>query len=180
MTMRGRLEASLGAGAVAIILNTAALKLADVISLPTAHGGLLRLISPWLAAPLNELGLIALWQRASAPLPSSPLFQMGFHFVIGIAMAVVYAFAIEPMLGGRPIVKGAVYAAAIWLLNSAVVLPLTGEGFAGSDHLSLAGMLWFAAAHTLFFVMLAVVYRALRAGQDGSVIASPRLRRLVR
>lgn len=161
--MRSRLEASLEAGAVAIVLNTAALKLADVLSLPTAHGGLLRLISPWLAGPLNGSGLTFLWHRAGGPPPSSPLFQTGFHLVVGIAMAVFYAFAVEPFLGGRAIVKGLVYAAAVWLLNSAVVLPLTGEGFAGSEHLPLAGMVWFAAAHTLFFVILALLYRALRA-----------------
>lgn len=178
--MRSRLEASLEAGAVAIILNIAALKLADVIALPTAHGGLLRLISPWLVGPLNGLGLISLWQRAGGPLPSSALFQMGFHFVVGLAMAVVYAFAIEPLLGGRAIVKGLVYAAAVWLMNSAVVLPLTGEGFAGGEHLSLAGMAWFAAAHTLFFVMLAVLYRALRAEQNSSDTASSSLGWLVR
>jgi hypothetical protein len=47
----------------------------------------------------------------------------------------------------------------VWLLNAAVVLPLTGEGLAGSVHLSLAGMTWFAAAHTVFFVLLAVLYQ---------------------
>jgi hypothetical protein len=44
-----------------------------------------------------------------------------------------------------------------------VVLPLTGEGFAGSTHLTFAGMLWFAAAHTLFFVALGWLYARLRA-----------------
>lgn len=66
------------------------------------------------------------------------------------------------MLGGRPIVKGMFYGAAVWLLNSAIVLPLTVEGFASSEHLPLAGVAWFTAAYTLFFVMLAVLYRALR------------------
>jgi hypothetical protein len=41
------------------------------------------------------------------------------------------------------------------------------EGFAGSRHLTLAGMVWFAAAHTLFFVVLAVLYARLR-GQHTS------------
>jgi hypothetical protein len=160
--MRGRLEASLEAGTVAIVLNTAALKLADIISLPTAHGGLLRLISPWLAGPLKMSGLASLWEVAGGPAPNSPLFQTGFHLATGIGMAIFYAFVVEPLLGGRALVKGVVYAAALWVLNATVVLPLTGEGFAGSEHLSFAGMAWFAAAHTLFFVILALLYRVLR------------------
>lgn len=160
--MRSRLEASLEAGAVAIVLNTAVLKLADFISLPTAHGGLLRLISPWFAEPMKRSGLTFLWQHTGGPLPNSPIFQTGFHLAVGVAMAIFYAFAVEPFLGGRAVVKGLIYAAAVWLLNAAVVLPLTGEGFAGSEHLALAGMAWFAAAHTLFFVILSLLYRVLR------------------
>jgi hypothetical protein len=161
--MRSRLEASLEAGAMAIVLNTAALKLADVLSLPTAHGGLLRLISPWLAGPLNASGLTFLWQQAAGPPLGSAVFQTGFHLAVGIVMAVFYAFAVEPLCDGRTIAKALVYAVAVWLLNAAVVLPLTGEGFAGSEHLSFTGMAWFAAAHTLFFLILALLYRALRA-----------------
>jgi hypothetical protein len=47
-------------------------------------------------------------------------------------------------------------------LNAFVVLPATGEGFAGSAHLTLAGIMWFAVAHTLFFMVLATAYGALR------------------
>ena len=54
--------------------------------------------------------------------------------------------------------KGLVFALAIWLLNAIVVLPLTGEDFAGSRHLTAAGMGWFAGAHTVFFVCLALFY----------------------
>ena len=160
--MRSRLEASLEAGAVAIVLNTAALRLADFISLPTAQGGLLRLIIPWLVGPTKASGLSFFWRHAGGPPPNSPIFQTGFHLAVGIAMAVFYAFVVEPFLAGRAVVQGLAYALAAWLLNAAVVLPLTGEGFAGNEHLALAGMVWFAAAHTLFFVILALLYQRLR------------------
>jgi len=124
---------------------------------------LLRLISPWFAGPLNAIGLTFLWQRAGGPPVSSALFQTGFHLAVGIAMAVFYAFAVDPLAKGRAIAKSLGYAAAVWVLNAAVVLPLTGEGFAGSKHLSFAGMVWFAAAHTLFFLVLGVLYQTLRA-----------------
>lgn len=166
--MRGRLQASLVAGAVAILLNTALLKLADAIALPTAHGGLLRLITPWMAGPMKMSGVAPAWRQAGGPPVNTPLFQVGFHLAVGMAMAVFYAFAVEPLLRGHAVVKGLIYAATVWLLNAAVVLPVTGEGFAGSSHLSLAGMTWFAAAHTVFFVVLAVLYGALCAHRAGA------------
>ncbi len=65
-----------------------------------------------------------------------------------------------PLLPGPAWLRGLAYAAAVWVANAAVVLPLIGEGFAGRNDLSLAGMAWFAAAHTVFFVMQAVSFRS--------------------
>jgi hypothetical protein len=60
-------------------------------------------------------------------------------------------------------IKGLAYTIGAWLINALVVLPATGEGLAGSANLSLAGVLWYAAAHTLFFMLLAYGF-ALHAG----------------
>jgi hypothetical protein len=74
---------------------------------------------------------------------------MGFHLGLGIVVALVYAYVLEPRAPRRRRPeRGALYAIAVWLLNAFVVLPATGEGFAGSAHLTLAGITWFAAAHT--------------------------------
>jgi hypothetical protein len=88
-------------------------------------------------------------------------FQTGFHLFVGILMALLYAYVLEPRLPRGPWLRGFLYALAVWLLNAVVVLPATGEGFAGSMHLTLAGMIWFAAAHTVFFLLLSVVYDRL-------------------
>jgi hypothetical protein len=158
----GRLGAALASGGVAILLNTLALKAADLIPLATAKGGLLRLLSSWLAAPLAAAGITSAWSEAGGPAPDGTVFQTGFHLAVGIAMALFYAYGLEPGLPGSDALKGVVSAAAVWLLNAIVVLPATGEGFAGSAHLTLAGMIWFAAAHSLFFIVLALAYGALR------------------
>jgi len=155
---------ALAAGGLAIAVNTLALKAADWIPLATARGGLLRLIRPWCGPILQASGVAAAWRRAGAPAPGSPAFQIGFHVAVGLAMALFYAFVLEPLLTGRPWLKGATYALAVWFLNAVVVLPATGEGFAGSAHLTLAGMVWFAGAHILFFVPLAILFAALRVG----------------
>ena len=138
----GRTAASLLAGAVAITLNTAALASADLVPLATAHGGLLRFL-------VQQTGIAA---------PAGPAFEAGFHVAVGLVMALVYGFALEPWLPGPPWWRGVIYAAAGWLANAVIVLPAIGEGFAGNRDLSLLGMIWFAAAHTLFFVVLAVLY----------------------
>jgi len=143
--------AALLAGAVAIALNTTALAAADLVPLATAHGGLLR--------------LLVLLSGDALPIPAGRGFQVGFHIVVGLAMALFYALVLEPLLRGPSWLRGLIYAVAVWLANAAVVLPATSEGFAGSRHLTLPGMLWFAAAHTLFFVVLAVLYARLRAGR---------------
>lgn len=159
---RDRARAALLAGFPAIVLNSLALAAADLVPLATAHGGLLRLLMSWLGGFFTATGLPNLWAAGGLPTPDRPLFQAGFHIVVGLAMAFFYGFAAEPVLRGRPWHKGLHFAAGIWLLNATVILPLTGEGFAGRVHLTLAGMAWFAAAHTLFFVLLAVLYAHLR------------------
>ena len=160
-----RVLAALLAGVVAIVLNILALKAADLVPLATARGGLLRLITPWLSDPLEHLGVSRLWNVVSGPPPSTPTFQLGFHVFVGLLMAMFYAFFIEPLPPRRAWIKGVVYAAGVWILNAAVILPATGEGFAGRNHLTIAGMVWFAAAHILFFVVLASSYAALTAGR---------------
>jgi hypothetical protein len=146
-----RVTAALLAGAVAIALNTAVLAAANLVPLATAHGGLLRL-------------LVILTGGAISP--TGAVFQTGFHVVVGLAMALFYAFSLEPLLRGPSWLRGLLYALAVWLANAAIVLPETGEGFAGSRHLTLAGMVWFAAAHTLFFVVQAILYSRLREKQS--------------
>jgi hypothetical protein len=142
-----RLFASLIAGGIAIVLNTLALQAADLVHLETAHGGLLHLIRP-------VLSLVA-------PVPSSAGFQIAFHVVVGILMALFYAYLLEPRLPGDAWMKGLICAIAVWLANATVVLPATDQGFAGAAHLTFRGMIWFAGAHTLFFILLACIYERI-------------------
>jgi hypothetical protein len=147
-----KLAAALISGAIAITLNMAALTAADLVHVPTAHGGLLRLL-------LEMCG-------KQTTLPVSNEVQLVFHFVVGLLMAVMYALIVEPIVPGPAWLRGLTYAILVWLANACFVLPETGEGFAGSRHLTLTGMLWFAAAHTLFFVVQATAYSRLRQARD--------------
>jgi hypothetical protein len=71
-------------------------------------------------------------------------------------MAPLYGLVLEAWLLRPPWVKGLAYAAVVWTANALVVLPWLSERVAGSRALSPAGMTYFAAAHTVFFLLLAV------------------------
>jgi hypothetical protein len=172
-----RIVAASLAGFVAIALNTLALKAADLVPLATARGGLLRLITLWLSDPLEHLGIPRLWAIVGGPAPSAPAFQIGFHTLVGLLMAMFYALLLESLPPKRAWTKGLLYATGVWILNAAVILPATGEGFAGRDHLTITGMIWFAAAHTLFFIVLASSYSELRRSSPGIIDVRRRFRR---
>jgi uncharacterized membrane protein YagU involved in acid resistance len=160
--MKSRLMPAVVAGTIAIVINIFALKAADLVPLATARGGLLRLLSLWFLPLLQRIGVASAWSSLGLPDAGSALFQTGFHFVVGVLMAVVYAYLIEPFLALSDIAKGLAYGTAVWLLNAFVILPMTGEGLAGAAHLQPAGMAWFAVAHFLFFVIFALLYGGLR------------------
>jgi hypothetical protein len=156
-----RLKSALLAGLIAIILNTLVLKAADLISLPTAHGGLLRLIALGCSGVLQQSGISSVWAQVGGPAPNSPTFQIAFHIFVGLMMSIFYAFVLEPLLPWGATAKGLAYATGLWLINAAIVLPVTGEGFAGIANLSVAGIVWFAAAHALFCMILAYGFEFL-------------------
>lgn len=137
-------SAALIAGTAAILVNMAALELCDLLGIATAHGGLLKLLR--LITGLPAPGVAG---------------QQLFHFLVGLGMALAYGLVLEPNLPGKALTKGLLYAALVWIVNAALVLPVTGEGFAGYRHISPVGMLLFAIAHTLFFTALAVIHARL-------------------
>ncbi|WP_414449995.1 hypothetical protein AB4851_29980 [Burkholderia sp. 22PA0099] len=137
--IRRSLAPAIAAGAIAILINVALLAIADKYGLVTARGGLLTLLNRTLHIPGN--GLARNW-----------LFQQAFHIAVGIGMAIFYA-GINTRPAARPILKSLLYAAAPWLANSLIILPLIGQGIAGSRVISVPGMIYFAFAHTAFFVI---------------------------
>ncbi len=157
-----RLAASIAAGGIAIAVNTALLAGADAIGFTTARGGLLKLLKSIASDLAPHLSLADTWNEVIAPATTGDLFRNGFHVVVGLLMALFYAYVLEPILPGKPLAKGLIYALIVWLLNALVVLPAIGEGIAGARDLSLPGMLGFAVIHTVFFVLLASLYARFR------------------
>jgi uncharacterized membrane protein YagU involved in acid resistance len=131
---------------------------ASAAGITTAHGGLLHLFEKTARHLAPLLHVVAQTNQWSILPVSSVWFQNGFHVITGLFMAIFYAYILDQRLYGRPLVKGLLYGTAVWLFNAFVVLPLTGEGIAGSAHLNAIGMISFATAHVAFFEVLSVLY----------------------
>jgi len=160
IALSSRLIASVLAGTIAIALNMALLSFANGAGIITSHGGLSRLFTS-IIIPLGcSLRLID--GRSDLP----PYSQAIFHILTGLAMAIAYALMIEPRLPGRPYFKGLAYGTVVWCFNAFLVLPLTGEGLAGSRNLKPVGLIVFALAHMSFFLALSVLYEVLRPTAD--------------
>ena len=163
--MTGSLRAALLAGLVAVLVNTALLDLARLIPLEVQGGGLLKLLKLGLGDLLARTSLPEAWNRLHFPAPDSAIFKAVFHIAVGLVMAVVYAVVVEPVLRGPAWLKGLLYALLAWLLNAFALLPSIGEGIAGHDKVSGAGIVYYAVAHTVFFVLVALLYARFRRGQ---------------
>ncbi|OAJ63781.1 hypothetical protein A6V36_17355 [Paraburkholderia ginsengiterrae] len=141
-----RLGCAFAASAIAIAVNTALLSVADFFHLVTARGGLLSLL-------LRE----ARRYVSVSPVYQTYGFQQAFHVAVGIVMGIVYAILFA-RLRGSAWKKGVTYGVLIWLVNACIVLPAIHQGVAGYRVLSVGGMLYFACAHMVFFLLCAVLY----------------------
>jgi hypothetical protein len=143
------------ASLVAITVNTAMLTVADQFHLVTARGSLLTLL-------LQIIG-------SAPPFANSYAFKQAFHVAVSVPMIGVYALTFA-RLPYSAFAKGLIYALIVWLLNACLILPLIGQGFAGHHVLHLGGILYFAVAHTTFFVLAAILYqRWSRKSRRGKV-----------
>ena len=154
-TLPFRLLAAVLASTIAIAANMALLSFANNAGITTGNGGLLRLFATMIQRLAAFFRLTD--GRSKLPLPSLAI----FHIVTGLAMAAAYVLIIEPKLPGRPFSKGLVYGTVIWCFNAFLVLPLTGEGIAGSRNVNTVGLIVFAVAHMTFFLALSMLYGAL-------------------
>jgi hypothetical protein len=139
-----RLQLGLVSGSLAILVNTAMLIATDHLHIMTARGGLLKLLMRLIGSP-------------TLPITTTWGFQQFFHIIVGIAMGAGYAVLVGD-IRASPTTKGLLVATVVWLANACIVLPLIGQGLAGSRVLTVIGMLTFVIAHTVFFLILAQIY----------------------
>ena len=148
---------------VGISANTIALKLAPFFHIDPGAGGLLQLMLlcvgrwlPWALPGAHSLGLTK---------PPSLFGFLWYHYATGLGMILLYFYAFSSWLPGPRWWRATLFSLFPWLVNSAIVLPLLGKGFAGLRALPLSGILYFFFANWLFVVVAALCYRdETRAG----------------
>jgi hypothetical protein len=156
--LKRKVVCGMAAGAVGATVNTLLLLSAKSLGINTGNGALIQLLRVCFSWSLRVLGLAALWNTVHLPAPGSQVFRLSFHIGTGLAMALFYALVVDKAFRVRPWIKGSLYAAAVWLINAAVVLPLAGAGLGGWHRLSLGGIAYFAFAHAAFFFLLISLY----------------------
>lgn len=159
-----RLGCAFAASAIAIAANTALLSAADYFHLVTARGGLLSL---FLQVARRYVTVSTVYQTYD--------FQQAFHIAFGIGMGIAYAFLFACPRGSAWR-RGGMYGALVWLANACIVLPMIHQGFAGYRVIRVGGMLYFAGAHMMFFLLCAVLFqwfyyeRSTRDGGHDSIV----------
>lgn len=141
------------AGSIAIAVNMLLLRWSAKAGLQTGQGSLSQLLV-WLHS-----GRL-MWQLPPIGGIPGPVWRPVFHVIVGLILAVIYALFLEPRLRKvfTPLVSGLFYALGVWLVNAWIVLPLLGMGIAGESIVRPIGMIYFAFAHTTFFVILSLLY----------------------
>lgn len=88
------------------------------------------------------------------------------HLLIGTILAVIYA-AVRPYLPGPPVVRGATYGLAPFLMAQLVVMPMMGMPiFSGSASLAMGSLV----GHLVYGGVLGGIYGAL-AGRETSTFS---------
>ncbi|KEQ18830.1 hypothetical protein [Endozoicomonas numazuensis] len=146
---------------VATGVNTVLLKTAPLMDIEVGAGGLFGLLQMYFGGIFHDLGFSAVWSATVLPQPGSLGFYVFFHSLIGLLMAGLYVYSVEKYLAGSGIKKGAVFALLSWLINSILVLPLLGKGFAGSEVLDSVGLIYFFVANGVYGVLLGFLYEKL-------------------
>lgn len=156
-----RLTGAVVAGAAAITINTILLRADRLLGLRAEGGGLLKLMTQTGGALAKRAGAGAMWEQSFVPRIHTIAFWAMFHYVTGFGMVVLYVVWFVRWLPGNGWVKGALFSLLPWVINAVIVLPLLGNGFAGSRVLSAAGMAYFFLCNTVFGVVLGGLFEAL-------------------
>jgi uncharacterized membrane protein YagU involved in acid resistance len=123
-------------------MNTARAAAAGLVG--TAAMTALLLVEPSVGLPKIAMGQILSTSLglASAHLPIGPALGWVIHFMIGVALALIYATAFERRLPGTPLVRGLLYGVLVFVVAQLVFMPLVGGGvFSRGDGELIAGSL---------------------------------------
>jgi uncharacterized membrane protein YagU involved in acid resistance len=112
--------------------------------LGTAAMTALLLVEPSIGLPKIAMGQVLSTSLGltTAHLSIGPALGWALHFLIGMALAVIYGAAFDRRLPGPAVVRGMIYGALVFVVAQVVFMPLVGGGiFSRGDSELLAGSL---------------------------------------
>ena len=157
-TQTQKFKAIFYAATIAIIINIMILKSAPIFHINAAAGGLFGLLHHLLGSSFHEYGISIFWASTILPQPGTLGFFILFHMFIGVIMSLIYAFILEKHLIGSGWQKGITFALIIWIINSIIIMPLLGKGFAASNVLNITGMIYFFIANAFYGIIVGFLY----------------------
>lgn len=99
-------------------------------------------------------GMTRPWAMLAVAMGSRVLGWAG-HIIIGLILALIYAYVLAEVLPGNPWVKGAIYGILPWLAAMIIVIPMMGMPlFAGSFMVALGSLI----GHVLYGAFVGGVY----------------------
>ena len=158
VTQTQKFKAIFYAATIAIIINIIILKSAPIFHINAAAGGLFGLLRHLSGSTFHEYGISIFWASTTLPQPGTLGFFILFHTFIGFIMSFIYVFILEKHLIGSGWQKGITFALIIWIINSIIVMPLLGKGFAASNVLNITGMLYFFTANAFYGIIVGFLY----------------------
>jgi hypothetical protein len=111
-----------------------------------------------LVAPLMGMPKMAIGEMLGSFLHIGSVAGWAMHGVIGLVLATIYAAGFAARLPGGPVLRGAIYGFAVFLVAQLVVTPMMGGGvFSGGQMAAIAGSLM---GHLVYGVIVGAVYGA--------------------
>ena len=147
-------------------MNVARAAIAGLVG--TAAMTALLLVEPSIGLPKIAMGQVLSTSLGltTAHLAIGPALGWCLHFVIGMVLAVIYAWAFDARLPGPPVVRGMLYGAMVFVVAQVVFMPLVGGGlFSRGDLELITGSL---LAHLLYGGVIGWSYHG---GGDDRVFA---------
>jgi hypothetical protein len=99
--------------------------------LGTAAMTALLLVEPSIGLPKIAMGqvLSSSLGLTTAHLSIGPAVGWGLHFVIGMALALIYGAVFDGRLAGGPVLRGVLFGGLVFVVAQVVFMPLVGGGF---------------------------------------------------
>lgn len=120
----------------------------------TAVMTILMLMGPMMGMPKMDIGAML-----GSFLGIGAALGWVMHFVIGVTLAVIYAFAFASRLRGAAALRGAIYGFGVFLVAQIVVTPMMGGGvFSGGNVPMIMGSLM---GHLIYGAVVGAIYGAV-------------------